>query len=251
GAGRRLGRRRSGRLRQRRATAARHARRGHADQPVRDQMMTRRERVQAALRGEPVDRVPISFWLHNFATENSADGLATETLRLARVFGWDFLQPQSRAQCFAERWGLTSGPSPERAPRFATTPRPLSTAAAVARLRPVDPRHGALGEQLAALATIRAGVGRDTPIIWTVFAPMMVMPYLLTGGRAQALALARTEPKAMDAGLAAIAETLTAYPRACVEAGAGGVFFATNVPQRGSLTAGEGQAFHTPPPHPH
>ena len=63
--------------------------------------MTRRARVLAALCGDPVDRVPISFWLHNFATENSAEGLADETLRLARVFDWDFLKPQSRAQCVA------------------------------------------------------------------------------------------------------------------------------------------------------
>src|SRR5215470_6974444 len=208
--------------------------------------MLKRERVIAALRGEPVDRVPIAFWLHNFATENSADGLATETLRLARVFDWDFLKPQSRAQCFAEMWGLTYRPSTERATPFATTHTPLSTAAAVARLRPVDPRHGALGEQLAALATIRAGVGRDTPIIWTVFAPMMVMPYLLTGGRAQALALARTEPKAMDLALAAIAETLAEYARACVQAGADGLFYATNVARADGLTAEECRRFQRP-----
>src|SRR5262249_11445798 len=116
----------------------------------------------------------------------------------------------------------------------------------VARLRPVDPRHGALGEQLEALATIRAGVGRDTPIIWTVFAPMMVMAYLLRGGRAQALALARTEPKAMDAGLAALAETLAAYARACVEAGADGLFYATNVARRDGLTAEECRRFQRP-----
>jgi hypothetical protein len=71
--------------------------------------MTKRERVTAALRGEPVDRVPVAFWLHNFATENSAEGLATETLRLARTFDWDFLKPQSRAQCFAEIGELYAG----------------------------------------------------------------------------------------------------------------------------------------------
>src|SRR5205085_156970 len=59
--------------------------------------MTKRARVMAALRGEPVDRVPLSFWLHNFVTENSAAGLAAETLRLARTFDWDFLKPVARA----------------------------------------------------------------------------------------------------------------------------------------------------------
>ena len=48
--------------------------------------MTKRERVMAALGGKPVDRVPLAFWLHNFATENTAEGLAVETLRLAQTF---------------------------------------------------------------------------------------------------------------------------------------------------------------------
>ena len=208
--------------------------------------MTRRERVLAALRGDPVDRVPISFWMHNFATENSADGLAVETLRLARVFDWDFLKPQSRAQCFAEMWGLTYRPSTERATPFTATHTPLSSVADVRRLRPVDPRGGALGEQLAALATIRAAVGRDTPIIWTVFAPMMVMPYLVTGGRAQAVALGRTEPKAVDMALAAIAETLAEYARACVLAGADGLFYATNIARADGLTVEECRRFQRP-----
>ncbi|HEV8440865.1 MAG TPA: hypothetical protein VGT40_22480 [Methylomirabilota bacterium] len=52
--------------------------------------MTKRERVLAALGGQPVDRVPLASWLHTFATENSADGLAAETLRLAKTFDWDF-----------------------------------------------------------------------------------------------------------------------------------------------------------------
>ena len=51
----------------------------------------------------------------NFASENSACGPAAETLRLARTFDWDYLKPQSRAQCFAEMWGLTYRPSTERA----------------------------------------------------------------------------------------------------------------------------------------
>ncbi|HEX4995054.1 MAG TPA: hypothetical protein VFX87_08805, partial [Methylomirabilota bacterium] len=77
--------------------------------------MTKRQRVTAALAGQAVDRVPLAFWLHNFATENSAKGLADETLRLAHTFDWDFLKPQSRAQCFAEAWGLEYRASSARA----------------------------------------------------------------------------------------------------------------------------------------
>src|SRR5437762_13315912 len=88
--------------------------------------MTKRERVTAALRGEPVDRVPVAFWLHNFATENSAEGLAAETLRLAKTFDWDYLKPQSRAQCFAEMWGLGYAPSGNRDIQYTVTRTPLA-----------------------------------------------------------------------------------------------------------------------------
>jgi len=208
--------------------------------------MTRRERVVAALRGEPVDRVPVSLWLHNFATENSAETLAAETVRLARRFDWDFLKPQSRAQCFAEMWGLRYTPSRERATPYTVTHAPLATAADLRRLEPADPKSGALGEQLRALALIREAVGPDTPIIWTVFSPMMVLPFLLTGGRAQAVALMRAEPAAVDHALEAMAVTLAAYARAAVGSGADGLFYATNMATRELSTAEECRRFQRP-----
>jgi uroporphyrinogen decarboxylase len=209
-------------------------------------MMTKRERVLRALRGEPVDRVPLSFWQHHFVAENSAEGLAAETRRLARTFDWDYLKPQSRAQSFAEMWGLTYRPSIERAREFEITHAPLAQAADVARLVPADPRGGALGEQLEALRLIRGTVGADVPMIWTVFAPMMVMAYLLRGGREQALGICRTEPKAVEAGLGAIADTLAAYARACLDAGADGLFYATNVARADGLTPSECRRFQRP-----
>ena len=200
----------------------------------------------AALRGEAVDRVPLSFWLHNFATENAVDTFVAETLRLAREFDWDYLKPQSRAQCFAEAWGFTFTPSGERATPFTPTHEPCAGAADLSRLQPASPSTGVLGEQLEALRRIRAGVGDDPPIIWTVFSPMMVVPYLLTGGVEQALAIAREEPKALEAALDAIAYTLTEYARLALAAGADGLFYATNVARRGLLSAEECRRFQRP-----
>jgi uroporphyrinogen decarboxylase len=208
--------------------------------------MTPRERVTAALRGAPVDRVPLAFWLHNFATENSAKGLADETLRLSDTFHWDFLKPQSRAQCFAEMWGLTYAPSRERATPFTVTRAPLASAQDVGALRPMDPRRGALGEQLEALRMIRARVGADLPIIWTIFSPMMVLPFLVRGGKTQALSLLRSDGAAVERGLGAIAETLAAYARAALAEGADGLFYATNVATRASMSAEECRRFQRP-----
>ena len=59
-----------------------------------------------------------------------------------------------------------------------------------------------------ALRAIRKAVGGDTPIIWTVFSPLMVLPFLLAGGRSAAVALMRSEPAAVDHALRAIAPSL-------------------------------------------
>src|SRR5450759_3790777 len=67
--------------------------------------MTKRERVLAAVQGDAVDRVPISFWVHNFARENSASSLARESARFLQAYDWDFLKVQSRASYFGEGWG--------------------------------------------------------------------------------------------------------------------------------------------------
>jgi uroporphyrinogen decarboxylase len=204
--------------------------------------MTRRERVMAALRGDPVDRVPLSFWMHNFAAENTVKEFVAESVRLAREFDWDYLKPQSRAQCFAEAWGLQYRASGERAVPYTRTHAPCAGAADLRRLQPADPAAGALGEQLEALRQIRAAVG-DTPIIWTVFSPLMVVPYLLPGGVDQALAIAREDPAALEAALAAIAQTLAAYTRLALAAGADGLFYATNVAQRDLLSEAECRRF--------
>ena len=209
-------------------------------------MTTKRERVLAALKGEPVDRVPVAFWLHNFVTENSAEGLAGETLRLAKTFNWDYLKPQSRAQGFAEMWGLRYRPSSERATPFTVTHAPIADEAGLAALEPADPTTGALGEQLAALRLIRAAVGPDAPVIWTVFSPLMVLPYLMTGGREQALALMRSAPAAVEHALDAMAETLSVYAGACLDVGADGLFYATNLATRSLTTAAECRRFQRP-----
>jgi uroporphyrinogen decarboxylase len=208
--------------------------------------MTKRERVTAALAGETVDRVPLAFWLHNFATENSAKDLADETLRLLRRFDWDFLKPQSRAQCFAEMWGLTYAPSTEKARPYTVTHAPVADAAALGALRPVSHEQGALGEQLEALRLIRAAVGPDVPIIWTVFSPLMVLPMLVRGGRDQALALARTAPRETESALGAMADTLACYARASLAAGADGLFYATNMATQSLVSAEECRRWQRP-----
>jgi len=206
----------------------------------------KRARVLAALRGEAVDRVPISFWGHHYVAENSAQGLAQETLRWAAEFDWDYLKPQSRAQAFAEMWGLRYTPSQARGEKYVTTHVPLERASELAHLRPADPTSGALGEQIEALRQIRRALGPEVPITWTVFSPLMVASFLVPGGANQLVDAARSDEAPVHAGLEAITETLRGYVRACLATGADGVFYATNLATAGLLTLEECARFQRP-----
>ena len=206
-------------------------------------IMNKRTRVMAAVRGEPVDRVPVSFWLHNFASESSAQALTVETVRLYQAFDWDFLKPQSRATCFAEMWGLQIESSTQREVASKVKRYALREARDLGSLEPADPAQGALAEQLQAMLDIRNAVGADVPIVATIFAPLMVATYLLPGGRAEVLRLMREEPAKLDHGLAAIGATLAEYARNCIAAGIDGIFYATTLATQPLMSSDECRRF--------
>jgi uroporphyrinogen decarboxylase len=111
--------------------------------------MTKRERIRAALAGEPVDHVPVSLWRHDFLHEWSAEELVATTLEAYRADDWDFIKFNPRATYFAEAWGNTyERPSEQRQPRL--THAVIADAAGLADVKPPI-RAKACGEHLRAL----------------------------------------------------------------------------------------------------
>ena len=211
--------------------------------------MERNERVRRALAGDAVDRPPISFWWHSFTRENAAETLAEETADQFRRHGWDLIKIQSRATSFAEGWGVRYRPSADPALPPVVTDRPVRAAADLRGIRPLDPTAGALGEQLELLRLVRRAVGADVPVLQTVFAPAMVLTYLVDpalGGGAALPALARAGGRDVHAALGAIRDTMAAYARACLGNGADGVFFAVKAASADVMTRAEYDEFGLP-----
>jgi uroporphyrinogen decarboxylase len=196
--------------------------------------MTKRERVDAALRGAAVDRVPISFWGHNYLKEWSAEGLAEAMLDNYRTYGWDWMKVNPRASYHIEDWGAVLTPSGDanRGPIFE---RPAVTEPGDWRhLRVLKPDQGVLGEQLAALRLIRDGLAGEAYFIQTIFSPLSIAKYLAGNDPEPVRRSIADNPDALRAGLEVIVETFRTYAQASLEAGAGGIFFATT----GWATAG-------------
>lgn len=190
--------------------------------------MNKKERVDAALRGESVDRVPVSVWGHDFVREWSAQGLAEAMVENFTRYDWDYLKVNPRACYHVEDWKVKVRPSgePYKGPVFEYTP--IKSAADWKRLRPLEPDRGTLGEQLKALQLINHSVGYDAYFVQTIFCPLGVAKYLAGHRNEPVLQTIREDRSAMHAALRVITETFTTFAIACMEYGASGIFYATN-----------------------
>jgi uroporphyrinogen decarboxylase len=190
--------------------------------------VNKKERVDAALRGEVVDRVPASMWGHDFEREWSAQSLAEAMVENFVDYDWDFMKVNPRASYHVEGWGVKVRPSGDKykAPIFEDTP--IKTASDWKRIRPLEPDAGALGEQLRALQLIAHSIGHEAYFMQTVFCPLGVAKYL-AGNKIEPVQRTIHEDRAaMHAALRVITETFINYAIACLQEGANGIFYATN-----------------------
>jgi uroporphyrinogen decarboxylase len=188
--------------------------------------MTKRERVAAALRRQPVDRPPVSFWRHVPDVDHTAAGLADAMLAWQRRWDLDFVKVMSSGVYCVEDWGCTVAyaGSPNGAKQCVE--HAVRTAGDWARIKVLDPGAGALGRELEALGRIVRGRGDDAPVLHTLFSPLTIARKLAGERLAEDL---RTSPEAVGQALEAITETMIRYGAAAIEAGADGVFFATQM----------------------
>src|SRR5258708_3030702 len=76
--------------------------------------VNKKERVDAALRGDQVDRVPASMWGHDFEREWNPHSLAEAMVENFTRYDWDYMKVNPRASYHVEGWGVKVHPSREK-----------------------------------------------------------------------------------------------------------------------------------------
>jgi uroporphyrinogen decarboxylase len=205
--------------------------------------MDKRERVLAAISREPVDRPPVSFWRHVPEVDHTAAGLAQAMLAFQRRWDLDFVKVMSSGVYCVEDWGCSVAyqGSPNGAKQC--TRHAVQGLPDWARIRPLDPGAGALGRELEAVRLIARGRADDAPILHTLFSPLTVARKLAGDRLVDDL---RRDPAAVEAALDAITDTMARHGRAALEAGADGLFFATQTAARDVVTPEESARFELP-----
>jgi uroporphyrinogen decarboxylase len=187
------------------------------------EQMSKQERVSAALKGQAVDRVPVSAWWHDYKREWSAADLAETTLEAYETYGWDYVKVNPRFSYYAECWGTTYRRYDDRMPEVER--KAVRSPAGLVRLKVLDATEGVWAEQLEALRLIRDALRGEAPFIQTVFSALAVMTRI-TGSTKYVQKLMVENPDELEAALAVIEDTLIQYAKACLGAGASGIFYA-------------------------
>jgi uroporphyrinogen decarboxylase len=194
--------------------------------------MDKWERIQAALRADKVDQVPLALWRHSHRRDRDPETLARATAGFAQEYDLDLVKLTPSGLYAVEDWAVRGQgregqrteimyPGTEIDPPYLA--RPTVT-------RPEDYRtlyqHGtaATARELEAIRLTRHLLGTEWPMVMTIFSPL-TLAYKLAGERlAEHM---RADPEAVHVGLRTLAIVTAAFAHAALDAGADGLFFAS------------------------
>jgi uroporphyrinogen decarboxylase len=187
-------------------------------------MISKRDRLAAAIRGEATDRPLVALWRHFPTDDVDARQLALSALAFQTQYDWDFLKLTPASNYSVDGWGtrVAYRGHPEGTSEYVA--RPIADPRDWGRLETLDPHAGALGHQLEAIRITRELAGPDLPIIETVFSPLSQAKNLVGGGLD--VVHLRRHPVEFGHALAVIAETTANFVREALAAGADGIFYA-------------------------
>ena len=204
-------------------------------------MTTHKERIQASLRGEIIDRPPVALWRHFPVDDQAPETLARATLHFQQDYDFDWVKVTPASSFCVKDWGVEDEWRGDAEGTRDYTKRVIRDPQDWEQLQVLDPTAPHLAAQLECLRLIRGGLDPGTPILQTIFSPLVQAKNL--AGNQTLMDHLKAHPEAVMRGLAMIAETTRRFVEASLATGIDGVFFAIQHAQAGLLTGEEYMTF--------
>jgi uroporphyrinogen decarboxylase len=208
--------------------------------PLPDHTTPAFRRVQAALQGQPADRIPLTLWQRSVQEERSPEALATAAWEFGQELSLDLITLTPGTFYAVEDWGAEIQ-YPRREDSAPYIKRPvIQNPHDWRELMSLDASAGALGRTMETVRVLRALTRGQGPLMLTIFSPLTIA-YQLAGEKV--IEHLRQEPQALHIGLAIITETTARVAKKALASGAHGVFFAAQMASRTFLTEAEYEVF--------
>jgi uroporphyrinogen decarboxylase len=203
--------------------------------------LTHRDRMQALLSNQPLDRLPIALWRHFPVDDQDPSSLAAATLNYQNIYDFDLVKVTPASSFCLKDWGAEDRweGNPEGTRRY--TKHVIQSPKDWENLPLLYPSSTFLAQQLECLSNLRKQIDTNTPIIQTIFNPLSQAKNL-AGGELLLVHL-RLFPEAVLQGLETIAKSTQMFIEAAIKTGIDGVFYAVQHAQAGLLTKSEYEHF--------
>ena len=207
-------------------------------------MNTHKQRIQACLNEQALDRPPVALWRHFPVDDQDPRLLADATLQFQRTYDFDLVKVTPASSFCLKDWGVEDEWRGDTEGTRRYTRRVIHQPRDWENLSVLEPDAPHLSGQLDCLRSLLAELGPDVPLLQTVFSPLAQAKNL--AGNDILIAHLRLHPESVMKGLATIAETTRRFVEACLETGIDGVFYAIQHAQASLLTLDEYKTFGLP-----
>ena len=204
-------------------------------------MTTHRERIQAAIRGEIIDRPPVALWRHFPVDDQSPETLADAHLHYQQNYDFDLVKVTPASSFSLKDWGVQDEWLGHTEGTRRYTQRVISAPQDWESLPILEPTAPHLARQLDCLRSIRSSLSPDAPLLQTIFSPLAQAKNL--AGNDLLLEHLRQHPSAVMKGLKTIAESTRRFVEAARAAGIDGIFYAVQHAQKQILSYAEYKEF--------
>lgn len=185
--------------------------------------LNHRERLEACLNGDAPDRIPVALWRHFPVDDQSAEGLAAATIAFQRTYDFDLVKVTSSSSFWVKDWGVKDIWKGSVEGTREITKFPIQHAEDWEKLPVLDPGKGEYAAHIKSLQIIVKELGADTPIIQTVFSPLLQARNLVS--REKLIAHMRRYPDAFKRGIQTITESTRRFVEAAMQTGISGIFY--------------------------
>lgn len=198
------------------------------------------QRIEATLSGEKSDRIPVSLWRHFPECDLNAGRLVAHTLTWQRKWAFDLVKFMPSGTYGVEDWGaITAYDGAPNGAREVLKPA-IDEPEDWLNLARLDVTKGVYAQQNLALQAVARELRGRVPLLQTVFSPLTTARKL-AGDRA--FTDLRCNPDALEAGLRVITDVTIDFSLAALDAGAHGLFFASQLATSRHLTTDEYSQF--------
>jgi uroporphyrinogen decarboxylase len=188
-------------------------------------MMSKRERLQSVLAGNPVDRLPVAFWRHWPGDDQRWESLAAAALDFQLRYDLDFIKLPVSSTYTVTDYGVKHNYQGSLTGDRVFQEFVIKNIGDWDRIQPLDINRGTYGWHLESLREIVKQKESETPVVVTMFNPLSIAAYL--AGDEIFLSHLRSNPERVQPAIMALAETSADFARSAINAGADGIFLST------------------------